>query len=158
MKPTLDKLEAASASDKWERIAPKTWKRRFLIDKSNPCLGSWLDESYLGGIFAVGCKVCKFAKVPVGAFDNYEVKTASALQSENFVKHERNPKHKAAVIDYLNNKPGSLIGAPTEQEFKSIANEALHGHGTCDTLKRSKMTYCISEGMKSIDQGHVEQN
>lgn len=157
MKPTLDKLQAASALEKWERLAPKTWKRRFLIDKSNPALGSWLDESWVGGNLAVGCKCCKFAKVDGGAMANYEVKTASALQSENFRKHESNSKHKAAVIDYINNNPGSLIGAPTEQEFKSLADEALHGHGTCDTLKRSKITYCMSEGMKSIDQDHAEK-
>jgi hypothetical protein len=157
MKPTLDKLQAASALEKWERLAPKNWKRRFLIDNSSPSLGSWLDESWEGGNLAVGCKCCKFAKVDVGAMANYEVKTASALQSENFLKHESNPKHRAAVTDYINNKPGSLIGAPTEQEFKSIADEALHGHGTCDTLKRSKMTYCLSEGMKSIDQDHAEK-
>ena len=33
-----------------------------------------------------------------------------------------------------------------------------HGHGTCRTLKRAKMTFCLSEGIKSIDQDHVGQS
>ena len=93
-----------------------------------------------------------------GAFPNYDVTTDSALQAVNFLKHEKSPKHKEAVLCYLNNSPDDTIGAPSVQEFQNLADEIRHGHGTMGTLKRAKMTYCLGEAMKSVDQRHVENS
>ena len=84
-KCTVDRAEAASAYEKWDRLG-KQWQKRFLIDKSNPALGSWLDMNCDGN---VGCKCCKFVGL-TSPFGAYSVNTANALQAVNFEKHQRN--------------------------------------------------------------------
>ena len=58
----------------------------------------------------------------------------------------------------MENAQDASIGAPAIQEFNDLADEILHGHGTCNTLKRAKMTYCIAEAIKSVDQEMVQKS
>ena len=97
----------------------------------------------------VGCKCCKFVGL-TSPFGAYSVNTANALQAVNFEKHQRNDKHKAAVICFINNSPDPTIGAPCVDEFKALADEVVHGNGTCNSMKRAKMTFCIAEGQEDL--------
>ena len=81
-----------------------------------------------------------------------EVSTTDALQAVNFKKHQSLPHHKSAVLCFLTNSPHGAIGAPSIQEYDELCNDILKGNATCKTGKQAKMTWTISEAIKSVDQ------
>lgn len=105
----------------------------------------------------VGVQVLQICRVPCGNFPNYAVSTADAMQSVNFKKHCRSPKHKAAVICFLTGHPDAALDAPSHQEFESVCEEISQGKATVGTTRRAQMTWCISEAIKSVDQNKIQR-
>ena len=144
-----------TAYGKWERLGAK-WQKQFLIKESSPELGSWLDVVVSEKHVAVGCRVCKSAGRDC-RFASYKVQTADALQVVNLRKHERNPRHQAAVELYLSGQGGGSIDAPPVAEYEALCKEIIDGSATCDPLKKAKMTWTLSEAFKFCDQLAVEK-
>ena len=149
------KLQPSSAVSKWRRLGSK-WKERFLLDKNSPGLGSWLDAIMDGKSVRVGCKPCKAACRGSCSFARYSITAPEAIQSCNFLAHAQNGRHKAAVAMFLGGV-GGVIDAPSVEEYKALVVDIQKGVATCGTLKRAKMTWTLSEGVKSIDQDRVEK-
>ena len=103
----------------------------------------------------LGCKCCKFAGLKNGSYPKYEVTTKDAMQTANFEKHDRNPKHRAAAISFLTKTLEWVIDAPTKQEFESLCEAIRQGNATCKTRKMARMTWCLNEAIKSEDQKYV---
>jgi hypothetical protein len=138
--------------------------RNFPISTSFLDLGSWLDPRTYNSSFAVGCRVCAAAPgaSKLSAFANYTVCTPGALQDVNFTKHQANQRHKDAVQFFLSSKGlidsvalGS-VGAPSVAEYKTLCQSIIDGKGTCTIAKQAKMTFTVSEAIKSVDQKHLE--
>lgn len=158
--------DAESAYAKWARLGSQ-WRLAFPIDNRFPDRGSWLDTRLIKGAWTLGCKVCAAAG-NVGNFPAYKVCTVSALQVANFKKHAAAPHHKSAALEYLTKDTGSDPGlspssasalgyniAPLAEEFRSLVAAIRKGEATCTSRKHAKMTWCITEAIKIMDQRHL---
>ena len=154
-----------SAHAKWTRLGPQ-WRRAFPISCRFPQFSSWLDPPLINGVFTVGCKVCAAAGNG-GPFPQYKVGTMGALQKANFVKHAASQHHKGAALTFLTGGRSSdglsrplptAIGfntAPSAEEFKAVIDAITQLQATCSSRKQAKMTWCIAEAIKIIDQRHL---
>ena len=155
-KSTGDDDAPESAYAKWTRLGPQ-WRLAFPIDHRFPRQGSWLDPRLVNGVWTLGCKVCAAAG-NVGNFPGYQVRTASALQVVNFRKHAASPHHKSAALAYVTNDSAAELGhnvAPLAEEFRSLLEAVLKGEATCSSRKETKMTWCVAEAIKIMDQRHL---
>ena len=93
------------------------WQRRFLIDSSNPRLGSWLDiGTPLAKLVCVGCTVCK----PEGQFGRFEI-SGKSIQARTFVLHEESLAHRKNLARLLNRDVvPSPRYAPSAEQFEKV--------------------------------------
>ena len=102
----------------------------------------------------------------MGNFPDYKVGTVSALQVINFRKHAANHHHKSAALKFLSDAPCSAglspsptaIGyniSPPAEEFRSLIEAIKKGEATCSSKKPARMTWCIAEALKIMDQRHL---
>ena len=141
------------ATSKWLRCGEQ-WQEQCLIDSSQPGLGSWLDfDKDRGG----GCRICA-ENGGQGRWSHYGCNTPDGLQLCNFVKHARLPGHKQAVATYLGKAVTIVHEAPTDEEYREICKEILAGNATLGTPKKAKMTYTLSEAVKSVGQKAVDDS
>ena len=145
---------------KWTRLNRK-WRESFPLDPLHPSLGSWLDVQLAPwGVF---CKACRAAAVNPPVWSSLQV-----LQSCNFSRHASSKQHRAAVRCFLEKtstdsgenilaRAQTCIGAPSEEEFQNLLNNIRDGKATCGSRKESKMTFCVAESMKSVDQKFIRK-
>ena len=156
-------MEAADSSDtaqsKWDRLSAR-WLQRFRI--SPTCAESWLGAAVSeDGVWGVGCKCCKAAGVVNLAFTDFKVCTVAGLQAINFKAHENNLHHRTAAAQY---GAGSCVNdvavnaAPTADEFNVVVDAINDGKATCSSRKQAKMTWCLCEAIKSIDQRFIGES
>ena len=150
-----------TATQKFVRLGKK-WTREFPIMECNPGLGSWIDwevdlNEHGKKVIRVGCKCCSFAKVLVGAFPNYQVSTAAAMQVINFRKHERSRFHKKASACFVEGTKDVSINAPSEEAFNNICDRIQKGQATCTERKDKAMTWCVSEAILCVNQKRVSK-
>ncbi|CAE8641554.1 unnamed protein product [Polarella glacialis] len=152
--------ESESAQSKWDRLSAK-WLQRFRI--SPTCAESWLGAAVSeDGVWGVGCKRCKAAGVVNVAFADFKVRTVAGLQAINFKAHENNLHHRTAAAKYgvgscINDVAG-INAAPTADEFNVVVDAVNEGKATCSSRKQAKMTWCLSEAIKSIDQRFIGES
>jgi hypothetical protein len=87
---------------------------------------------------------------------SYKCSTPDAMQVCNFEKHASQPGHTRAVAKYLGNHVAIDKEAPTDDEYRQICQEILAGRATLSTVKDAKMTYTVSEAIKSVGQKAVD--
>lgn len=162
MKVLESRLESKETPAAKVKRLGKAWALKFPTMAGNPGLGSWLDskvdlDDQGEKVISIGCKCCHFAKVLAGAFANYQVKTVTAMQSENFRKHERSRFHKKAVACFVAGTKDVSISAPSEQTFDAVCDRIIKGEATCGTLKEKAVTWCISEAILCVNQHRVSK-
>ena len=156
IKYPLTGLKVDAMLEKWIKLGG-LWMEQFQLDPDNKHSES---ESWIDPIFdnerrlTIGCKCCKAAGLK-GAFAQYQVSGLHSLYKTNFKKHHENPNHKKAVTTYMLGDDSHLFGAPPANEFRELADVIMKGQGCCGTRKLAKMSWCLAEAIKSVDQKFV---
>jgi hypothetical protein len=140
------------ATSKWLRCGAR-WQKCCPIDESQPGRGSWLDHDVDRG---AGCRICCAGDGLQGKMASYKCSTPDAMQMCNFVRHASQPSHKRAVAKYLGKDVVIDSDTPTDEEYRRICKEILAGNSTLSTPKDAKMTYTLSEAVKSVGQKAVD--
>lgn len=138
------------------RLLP-TWKRKFLVDGKSPELGSWIEERKGESGWAVGCKCCAAAK-NFGPFASYLVRIGT-LAASNLAKHHKSWYHVQAAKRYATGTDIALgfNGAPQLEEFAKTAEAVKAGTATLSTRRSAKLTWCLAEALKVLDQRFVQR-
>jgi hypothetical protein len=151
-----------STRERWVSFG-STWKRRFLISKARPDLGSWIKAK--SQPFRLGCLVCKaagvqspFAHFEIGTID-YD-KRQTLVQSESFAKHSSTKAHKRAVCRLLGMPVEPVVNAPCTSHFANVleavrTRRASSSSGVEGVGKRHKvrrMGFCLAEAARHLDR------
>jgi len=152
MAESAKRFKTHEATSKWQRCGAQ-WQKHFLIDESQPSRGSWLDHDDRG----VGCHICA-GDGGQGRMASYECTTPDAMQLCNFAKHAKQPSHIRSVAKYLGKDVKIVTEAPTDDEYRQICKEIMAGKATLATPKDAKMTYTVSEAIKSVGQKAVDNS
>eukprot|EP00435_Cladocopium_sp_Y103_P029235 s4114_g7.t1 len=144
-----------SATAKWERLRDQ-WRSRFPLDPQDPSAGSWLQARK--SPWGVGCKACHECGCE-SSFASFGVKTEAALQLVNFQKHANNRHHKAAVESYLlgDVDAAGINSSPSKTEFLEILGRIKKGQPTWTLNKEKRLTWCLAEALKTLDQRSLEE-
>ena len=150
----VKKLGVAADQQKWQRLGDK-WKQKF----------PWLDAgiSHIDGKWGVGCSDCYQAKRHGCSFARYTVRGEAALQCINFKKHDGNGTHTAAskhrssdTHKCQDDQDFDVVNAPSREDFRKVISDIQKGLTPgCDRKSRAEQ-WCLLEGIKIIDQKHLE--
>ena len=146
------KADVATAQQKWQRLGHK-WKQKF----------PWLDVgiSHVDGLWGVGCSDCYQAKRHGSSFAQYTVRGEAALQCINFRKHDVNAIHNAASKHRSSDmhkcqEAQDAVNTPSREDFLKVISDIQKGLTPGSDRKSRAMQWCLLEGMKIIDQKHLE--
>ena len=136
------------------------WFKRYLIDKENPDLGSWITKRYdrLGKVF-LGCSLCHCCNVPT-SFGKINVHSSLAVQSQLFTNHERGAAHQnsLAIMRGASEEELATGHAPPRAAFEDVLRKTWSGKargtipGVGGRKKVRKIKHCLAQARLAFNK------